>query len=152
MDLTWYDAQFEDMATATLYGILALRSRVFVVEQRCAYDDLDGLDQRARHVWAQDLASVVAYLRILPAGVRHAEVCIGRVVVDAGYRAHGLGRELMRRGLVLAGAVPIRLGAQAHLERFYGELGFQRASDVYEEDGIPHIEMLRPAASGTPSR
>ena len=152
MELTWHDAPFEQLSVATLYGILALRSRVFVVEQKCAYDDVDGLDYTARHLWAQDGARVVAYLRILPAGVKFAELSIGRVVVDAGYRAHRIGRELMQRGLALAGAVAIRISAQAHLERFYGELGFARASDVYDEDGIPHVEMIRSVASDTASR
>ncbi|HTR49573.1 MAG TPA: GNAT family N-acetyltransferase [Kofleriaceae bacterium] len=144
MALTWYEARFDELAAGTLYDLLALRSRVFVVEQRCAYDDLDGLDRVARHVWASDGDRVAAYLRILPAGVKYAELGIGRVVVAPAYRGTGLGRELMRRGIAAAGGAPIRLGAQAHLERFYAELGFQRASDVYDEDGIPHVEMVRP--------
>jgi ElaA protein len=143
VDLIWRDAVFADLTGATVYAILALRARVFVVEQTCAYDDLDGLDLAARHMWAEDGGRVVAYLRVLPAGVKYAELSIGRVVVDRAYRAHGLGRDLMVRGLALAGAVPVRIAAQAHLERFYGDLGFRRVSDVYDEDGIPHIEMLR---------
>jgi ElaA protein len=89
--------------------------------------------------------AIVAYLRIVPAGVKFAEVSIGRVVTSPETRGMGLGRELMKRGIAAAGAVPLRIGAQAHLERFYCELGFTRASDVYDEDGIPHIEMLKSA-------
>lgn len=145
MTLTWHDARFDELSAGTLYDLLALRSRVFVVEQRCAYDDLDGLDRVARHLWASDGAEIAAYLRIIPAGVKYAEVSIGRVVVAPAHRGTGLGQELMRRGIAAAGGAAIRLGAQAHLERFYADLGFQRASDVYDEDGIPHVEMVRPA-------
>lgn len=145
MALTWYDRRFEELALDELYGILALRAVVFVVEQRCAYADVDGLDRGARHLFARDRDAIAAYLRILPAGARYAEVSIGRVVVAAEHRSTGLGRELMQRGLAAAGAVPVRISAQAHLERFYVELGFARASDVHDEDGIPHVEMLRPA-------
>ena len=144
MALTWHDARFDELAAGTLYDLLALRSRVFVVEQRCAYDDLDGLDRVARHVWASAGADVAAYLRILPAGSKYAEVSIGRVVVAPAHRGTGLGKELMERGIAAAAAA-IRIGAQAHLERFYADLGFRRASDVYDEDGIPHVEMIRPA-------
>ncbi|HEY1556004.1 MAG TPA: GNAT family N-acetyltransferase [Kofleriaceae bacterium] len=146
MALSWHDARFDELATGTLYELLALRSRVFVVEQRCAYDDLDGLDRAARHIWASDGDAIAAYLRVLPAGAKYAEVCIGRVVVAPVWRGTGLGKELMRRALAALGGAAIRLGAQAHLERFYAELGFARAPDapdVYDEDGIPHVQMIR---------
>ncbi|HWU88131.1 MAG TPA: GNAT family N-acetyltransferase, partial [Kofleriaceae bacterium] len=90
---------------------------------------------------------IVAYLRIVPAGAKYDEASIGRVVTAPEARGTGLGRELMRRGLAAAGRVPLRIGAQAHLEKFYGELGFVRASDVYDEDGIPHVEMTRAAGA-----
>src|SRR5262245_46534708 len=122
---------------------MALRQRVFVVEQNCPYLDADGIDEVSRHFWAEQGGAIAAYLRIVPAGVKFAEVSIGRVITAPEARGSGLGRELMKRGIAAAGSVPIRIGAQAHLERFYGELGFQRASDVYDEDGIPHIEMTR---------
>jgi ElaA protein len=146
VDLAWHLRAFDELATAELYALVALRERVFVVEQRCAYLDADGLDPLARHLWASRGEDLVAYLRILPAGAKFAEVSLGRVVTAPAVRGTGVGRELMRRGIAAAGAVPIRIGAQAHLERFYGELGFVRASDVYDEDGIPHIEMLRISA------
>jgi ElaA protein len=146
--LTWHDHRFDELSATTLYGILALRARVFVVEQRCAYADLDGLDLAARHLWADDAARIAAYLRIVAAGAKYDEISIGRVVVDPSHRGTGLGRELMRRGLALVGDVPVRIGAQLHLERFYGELGFARASEPYDEDGIPHVEMLRATTCG----
>jgi ElaA protein len=119
---------------------------VFVVEQNCPYLDADGVDDIARHLWAEQGGAIAAYLRIVPAGVKFAEVSIGRVITAPEARGTGLGRELMKRGIAAAGHVPIRIGAQAHLEKFYGELGFQRASDVYDEDGIPHVEMTRAPA------
>lgn len=127
-----------------LYKILALRQRVFVVEQNCAYLDADGVDPACRHLWAEgDAGAVHAYGRIVPAGIKFAELSIGRVITAPEARGTGLGKELMQRALAASGNVPIRIGAQAHLEKFYGELGFVRASDVYDEDGIPHIEMVR---------
>jgi ElaA protein len=94
-------------------------------------------------VWAEADGRIVAYLRIVPAGAKYAERSIGRVVTAPEARGMGLGRELMKRGLALAGDAPLRIGAQAYLERWYTDLGFVRASDVYDEDGIAHIEMTR---------
>lgn len=144
MNLRWKDRAFDELTPAQLYAILALRERVFVVEQKCAYQDADGYDAASRHLWAEDdTGALHAYLRIVPAGVKFAEVSIGRVVTSPQARGAGLGRVLMQRGIALAGPVPVRIGAQAHLEAFYTSLGFARCSDVYDEDGIPHIEMLR---------
>jgi ElaA protein len=145
MAITWRDCQFEELSGADVYAIVELREQVFVVEQKCVYLDADGLDRGARHLLAEDSGQLAAYLRLLPAGVKYAEPAIGRVVVAPAYRGTGLGRELMQRGIALAAGAPIRLSAQAHLETFYAELGFARASDVYDEDGIPHLEMLRRA-------
>jgi ElaA protein len=146
MELRWHDKPFAALAVGELYAILALRQRVFVVEQTCPYQDADGVDPVARHRWAAAGGEVVAYLRIIPPGVTFDELSIGRVVTAPTARGQGLGRQLMRRGIdaVIAshGPVPIRIGAQAHLEDFYGELGFVRTSEVYLEDDIPHVEML----------
>ena len=141
--MDWFERAFNELSLDELYAIVALREQVFVVEQKCAYLDADGVDPQCRHLWAVEDGRIVAYLRLIPAGVKYDEVAIGRVIVAAEARGTGLGKELMKRGLALAGAAPVRLGAQAHLERFYGELGFRRVSDVYDEDGIPHVEMLR---------
>lgn len=145
MDLTWHVRTFAELRTDELYAIMALRQRVFIVEQNCPYLDADGYDQVSTHLWAARGDAIAAYLRIVPAGSKFAELSIGRVITAPDARGTGLGRELMKRGIAAAGAVPIRLGAQAHLERFYTELGFQRVSEPYDEDGIPHIEMVRPA-------
>ena len=143
MDLRWHDRAFGELSITELYAIIALRERVFVVEQACAYLDADGYDPVARHLWAE-AGAIQAYLRIMPAGTKFAELSIGRVVTAPEARGTGLGRAVMRRALDAVGPVPVRIGAQAHLERFYGELGFRRASADFVEDGIPHLEMLRP--------
>ena len=141
--LRWHDRTFGELTTNELYAITQLRERVFVVEQRCVYLDADGVDLLSRHVWADEAGALRAYLRIVPAGMKFVELSIGRVIIAPEARGTGLGKELMRRGIEGAAGAPIRIGAQAHLEKFYGDLGFQRASDPYDEDGIMHIEMTR---------
>ncbi len=148
-DLTWSCARFGDLSTEQLYALLTLRQRVFVVEQTCPYLDCDGLDAPAWHLWATRAGSDApqAYARILPPGTRYPQASIGRVVTAPESRRTGLGKELMRQALVAAerrlGPGPIRISAQLYLQRFYEELGFVRQGDVYDEDGIPHISMLR---------
>jgi len=141
--LRWHDRTFGELTTHELYAITQLRERVFVVEQNCVYLDADGLDLLSRHVWADEAGALRAYLRIVPAGMKFPELSIGRVIIAPEARGTGLGKELMKRGIEAAGGAPIRLGAQAHLEKFYGDLGFVRASEPYDEDGIMHIEMTR---------
>jgi ElaA protein len=143
--MRWQAKAFAELTVGELYAILVLRARVFIVEQNCPYLDPDGADPASRHLWAERDGVLLAYLRIVPPGVKYAEISLGRVITAPEARGTGLGRELMTRGIAACGDVSIRIGAQAHLERFYGELGFVRASDVYDEDGIPHIEMLRAA-------
>jgi ElaA protein len=142
-ELRWCEKPFAELTAPELYAIYVLRQRVFVVEQTCFYLDADEYDPLSLHLWAESAGVLHAYLRIVPAGTKFDEVSLGRVVTAPEARATGLGRELVRRGLAAVGAVPVRIGAQAHLEKFYGELGFVRASDEYDEDGIPHIEMTR---------
>jgi ElaA protein len=145
--LRWRWSRFDELSPVQLYALFAARIAVFVVEQDCPYQDLDGLDLEAEHLIAWSGAEVAAYLRLLGPGVRFAEPSIGRVITTQAFRSSGLGRELMARGVARCDeqfpGQPLRISAQAHLERFYGEFGFVKASDVYLEDGIPHIEMLR---------
>jgi len=144
MDARWHERAFDELSSAELYAIVALRERVFVVEQTCAYLDADGVDPACRHLWAE-AGAILAYLRIVPAGVKYDEVALGRIVTAPEARGTGLGRALVRRGLDAVGGVAVRISAQAHLERFYADFGFRTASDVYLEDGIPHLDMLRAA-------
>lgn len=144
----WSVARFEELELGQLYAILAARSAVFVVEQDCAYQDLDGFDAAGIHLWAaSDADRVLAYARLLPPGLRYAEPSIGRVLTTSSDRGRGLGRELMQRALREASrrfpGEPIRISAQQYLERFYGQLGFEAVRGPYLEDGIPHIEMVR---------
>ena len=143
MTRRWHDRSFDELSARELYAITQLRERVFVVEQACVYLDADGADLVSRHLWAEAGGELHAYLRLVPAGVKFPEVSIGRVIVAPAARGTGLGKELMERGIAAANGAPIRIGAQAHLEKFYGELGFVRASELYDEDGIPHVEMTR---------
>jgi ElaA protein len=149
--MDWHDVAFAELSRDRLYAIMALRERVFVVEQRCAYQDADGIDPAARHVFATRGGVLSAYLRVVPAGARYAEVSIGRVLTAPEARGAGLGRELMRRGHACVrahhGDVAIRLGAQAYLTRFYGELGYAAIGEPFDEDGIPHIYMMRAPGS-----
>jgi ElaA protein len=142
------------MDAPTLYRVLALRAAVFVVEQRCAYLDPDGLDGAAWHLLGWDGDALAAYLRVLPPAGDDATVRIGRVVVAPSHRGQGLGRAVMIEGLrriaAVYGAVPVALSAQAHLRRFYGDLGFEVVGPGYDEDGIPHLPMRRqPGVSAT---
>ena len=149
MPTTWFVREFADLTLQQLYAIMQLRERVFVVEQTCAYLDADGADLACRHLWAERDGEIVAYLRVVPAGVKFAEVSIGSVITAPSARGTGLGRELMKRGIAEAGGdtQPIRIGAQAHLSNWYAELGFEKASDVYWEDNIAHVEMVRAATT-----
>ncbi|MEZ4364391.1 MAG: GNAT family N-acetyltransferase [Kofleriaceae bacterium] len=140
------EKSFSELLVPELYRILAVRQQVFVVEQACPYLDADGLDVHAQHLWREQDGQIAAYLRILPAGTAYDQPSIGRVITAPSARRTGLGRELMTEGMARAwarhGRVGLVVSAQAYLERFYGELGFRRASDNYLEDGIPHLKMI----------
>lgn len=146
--MTWHQSAFADLSSRMLYAILAARVEVFVVEQDCPYQDLDGLDAASLHLWATDRdGRVSAYARITPPGSRFAEASIGRVLTCLDQRRTGLGRELMQRAMTLAEQrypdSALRISAQQYLERFYAGLGFVFVRGPYPEDGIPHVEMLR---------
>jgi ElaA protein len=151
MHWTW--TRFEDLGVHGLYDILALRCRVFVLEQG-AYLDPDGFDACSWHLQGRDAQGVLqAYLRAVHPGRKYDEPSIGRVAVAPELRGSGLGRALMREGLARCAAQwpgrGVRISAQARLRRFYRELGFVPLGDEYPEDGIPHLQMLHgPADAG----
>jgi ElaA protein len=150
MSLAWRWQRFEGLGVDGVYDMLALRAKVFILEQG-PYLDPDGADRKAWHLLGRDLSgALLAYLRVLDPGVKFDDVSIGRVVVDASLRGQGIGHDLVREGLAQCERQwprrPIMISAQAHLQRFYGQHGFQTVSDEYLDDGIPHIDMRRSCA------
>jgi ElaA protein len=147
--LDWHWSRFATLGVDNLYDALALRCRVFVLEQG-PYLDPDGVDRQSWHLLGRDaLGQLQAYLRVVDPGVKYPEPSIGRVITSPEVRGSGAGRALMSEGVARCLAAwparGIRISAQAHLERFYGEFGFQRVGEPYLEDNIPHLQMWRPA-------
>ena len=145
--IEWTIKSFTELTPAELYDILKLRSEVFVVEQQCIFLDMDDKDQDSRHLQGRLSDELVAACRILPPGLAYDEPSIGRVVGSPRYRGKGAGIALMenaiRETIRLYGTLPIKIGAQLYLKRFYESLGFVQCSETYMEDDIPHIKMLR---------
>ncbi|GGA84509.1 GNAT family N-acetyltransferase [Ornithinibacillus halotolerans] len=139
--------KFEELTTNELYMILKARTDVFVVEQNCPYPELDNLDQSSLHLYCGSNSNIGAYLRIIPKGVKYKDaVAIGRVLVVEKHRRNGIAREMMEKALEFITEVikeeTIKIQAQVYLKSFYQSLGFEQISDIYEEDSIPHIDML----------
>ena len=136
--------RFQDLTVDELYAILRLRAEIFVVEQDCAYQDLDDIDQEAWHVYLKEDEEIVGYLRVIEKGKRLDEVSIGRVV--SLYRRKGIGSKLMEIGKAVAkdkfGAKKVKIGAQVQAQPFYEKSGFVQVSEEYLEDGIPHVYMI----------
>jgi ElaA protein len=148
--LTWRCLPFDALHARTLYALLQLRTEVFVMEQDCVFQDMDGADAQCFHLLGEAAdQTLVAYARLVPAGLKFAEASIGRVVTLPAARGGGLGHVLMREAVRalhgLWGVQPIRIGAQARLEAFYRQHGFEPDGPIYIEDGIDHIEMVRAA-------
>jgi predicted GNAT family N-acyltransferase len=136
-------ARFAELTGTEVYGLCRLRVDVFVVEQQCPYPELDGrdLEPATVHLWFEDgEGGVAATIRVLDDGDTRA---IGRVATAAAHRGAGLAARLVEAGIALCDGVPITLGAQAHLEGWYGRFGFRRSGPGYVEDGIPHVPMRR---------
>ena len=148
MKVSWRNKSFTELSNSELYEILALRTEVFVVEQNCPYQECDGNDQVSHHFYGILNNKIVAYVRILPPGVSYDSLSIGRVVTGQSLRGKGFGYELMKNAINSCeqqfGKGKITISAQEHLEKYYGTLGFQKASEMYLEDDIPHIKMIRP--------
>jgi ElaA protein len=147
----WNWAHFDEIAARDLYDCIALRTAVFIVEQDCPYQDTDGIDQVSYHLWTRDSdGRLAAYLRVVPPRVKYAEPSLGRIITAATSRRTGLGRALVLEGIArveaLYGPCAIRIGAQRYLLRFYESFGFVSTGFEYEEDEIPHTEMLRAGA------
>jgi ElaA protein len=149
MTIEWICKHHSDLGKEQLYALLKLRSDVFVVEQKCAYPDLDGQDLEGDtyHLMGWEDDQLMAYLRLLDPESQGGDVVIGRVITAPAGRGKGLGHAMMEQALKQAGKhwpqVPIYLSAQAHLQGYYGRYGFAVAGEEYLEDGIPHIGMRR---------
>ena len=144
--MEWVLKQFNQLSLDELYGIVQLRLEVFVVEQNCPYQDLDGKDQSAYHLFLKDNDVIVAALRVLPENVAYDETAIGRRIVKEAYRGQKIAKAMMEKAIEFItddlGKDKIRLSGQAYLTDFYIGLGFKKVSEEYLEDGIKHYEFL----------
>jgi len=139
----WHEKTFQQLTTDELYELLRVRSEVFVVEQNCVYQDLDGDDQQSIHLWLTIAGKVVAVARVCPAGTHMKEISIGRVITTE--RGKGYGKQIMLRAIDAAiayfGATHIDIEAQEYARGFYEGVGFRQSSEPFMLDGIPHIKM-----------
>lgn len=147
MNLQWKIKRFEALSAQELYELLQLRSEVFVVEQNCVYQDIDGKDQKALHLIGEDNGTIVAYARLFKPHDYFDEASIGRVVVKESYRDKKIGHVLMREAIQVIKSHfdqrKITISAQLYLKRFYESHGFIQISETYLEDDIPHIRMKK---------
>lgn len=138
---------FKELSPGELYAIMRLRSEVFVVEQNCVYLDADNKDLYCHHLMLFDGNEVAAYARLVPPGISYEEMSIGRVVTSPRARGKGAGKKLMELAVdychKIFGKGPIRIGAQLYLKKFYNSLGFKETGNIYDEDGIDHIIMIK---------
>lgn len=143
--MEWQVKTFDELTKRELYDILRLRSEVFVAEQSSPYNDVDGADLCALHLFAYDGDSVAAYMRVLPAGATYDTPSLGRVAVAPSCRGRGLARDMMERGVALArrefGDCVLTIGAQVYLGAFYRSFGFVEISEPYDDAGVPHVDM-----------
>jgi ElaA protein len=138
--------KYQDLSPDRLYEILKLRSEVFVVEQKCAYQDLDNKDEKALHLVGEENNQIIAYTRIFKKGDFFKYSSIGRVLVKKDYRNKNYGRKIMKSSIDRLKKDPkeekIELSAQKYLLKFYSELGFEKVGEEYLEDNIPHVKMI----------
>lgn len=147
MQIQWVCKHFNELTATELYSIIRLRNEVFVVEQNCVFQDADNKDLHCHHLMGWLNNELIAYTRLLNKGVAYNYVSIGRVITSAAHRKTGVGKLLMQQSIKecyeLFGKQTIKIGAQLYLKKFYESFGFIQSSNVYDEDGIDHIEMLK---------
>lgn len=150
MHLNYHWSRLHAFTALEMYEVIRVRESVFVVEQQCAYQDADGLDPQSWHLRVTMEGELAAYARVVDPGLKYTEPSIGRVITLPRFRKLQIGRALVAEAIAFTEkhfpGQGIRIGAQAHLEQFYGSFGFQAVGAVYDEDGIAHIDMLKPAA------
>lgn len=147
MAIQWKIKRFEALSVFELYNVMQLRSEVFVVEQNCVYQDVDGKDAKALHLIGEDSGETVAYCRLFKPKEYFDAASIGRVIVKANRRDEKLGHSLMKEAINIVKSefneTKITISAQLYLKKFYESHGFIQTSETYLEDDIPHIEMKR---------
>lgn len=149
-EIDWRACRFSELSPVELARIYRARQQVFTLEQQCIYLDADEFDELSWHLaaWSPAHAVPLAYARLVNPGGKYTEPSLGRVITTLTARGQGLGREVVRRAIELCAQVHpacgIRISAQDRLSRFYAEFGFEGVGEPYMEDGIPHLEMLRP--------
>ena len=145
--INWKCSEFRELTLHDLYSLLQLRAAVFVIEQNCLYQDLDGNDQIAKHVMGTRDEKLLCYARILPPNAKYKTPSIGRVLIHQTIRQDGYGKQLISKAIDYCHQYwpteAITISAQQHLQRFYSEFAFVTESEPYLEDGIPHIQMRR---------
>jgi ElaA protein len=145
--INWYSKEFNNLTPHELYAILQLRTEVFVVEQNCVFQDMDGKDDYCHHIMGWNGDKLIATSRIVPPGIAYEFPSIGRIVTSPAARGRSAGKELVNKSISalnkLYGDSTIRIGAQLYLKKFYESFGFEQSGDVYDEDGIDHIQMTR---------
>ncbi|MBB5621070.1 ElaA protein [Pedobacter cryoconitis] len=148
MEYTEICKPFDSLTVKELYAILKLRSEIFVVEQNCVFLDTDGKDLSCQHLMLYQNKELMAYARIVPAGLSFTEPSIGRIVSSHAARGKGFGRQLVSLAIAncqrLYGNKPIKIGAQLYLKSFYESFGFVVHGEEYLEDDIVHVDMIRP--------
>lgn len=145
MTFTYYSS-FNELTPHHLYDILKLRQDIFIIEQNCIYDDIDRLDRESGHLLLHSTSeSLIGYLRIVPPQIKFDEYSLGRIAIKSDNRGKGLGKMIVEKGIEKVqalGARDIRIEAQAHLIKFYENIGFKSVSAAYDIDGIPHLQMV----------
>ena len=149
-EIKWQVKHFNELTVPEYHDLLFLRIEVFVIERDCPYQDVDDKDKVAYHLFGTNKDNkTVAVSRILPQNISYSEVSIGRIAVDKNSRGTGIAVDLMNESFKFIeqqfGKQSIRISGQQYLTNFYGRLGFKQVSEMYLEDNIPHIEMLKEA-------
>ncbi len=146
-NLQWHWKSFDQITKEELYEILSFRQSIFVVEQKSWYQDADGLDNISLHLLLKEESSLVGYLRLIPPGEKYETPSIGRVAIKETLRGNSIGSELVNRGVKKSSDIyltdSVTISAQNYLTKFYQNHGFIIQGEVYDEDGIPHVKMIK---------
>lgn len=147
LDFKW--SRIENLSALELFTIIKARESVFVVEQQCPYQETDDMDLHSWHLAASINNQLAAYVRVVDPGIKYEQPSIGRVMTISEFRNLKIGRSLMNEAIRFTEEqypqMGIKIGAQVYLQKFYESLGFEAVSEPYDEDGIPHIDMMKPA-------